>query len=611
MIYGLLASYGLKVLLLSIVALVALLVIGRTSAAKRNVMAVASLLALLILPWMSAHAPRQEIPASAAVARPIAYAVMPTLAATDLTTATHAGPIVAEQVAVAANYGSIALVIAYFVIAGLLVLRLILGFIKVWSWTRDSSALLGNNVRTTEKARVPMTVWAGRSVILLPEEAKEWDQQRLAHVLGHERAHVQRRDLLWNVLGQLACAIYWPLPTVWALQRISRATSERSCDDMVLGSGIAPSEYANDLLTIARDLSRSWPAPALPMANKSEVESRIEHILSSRVRRGSAGLVALIATTTGSLVLSLPLAIIGLQGVPEGGQTPPTKTGWASPGSWSATPENGYVGTLPDGRKVQLLQVQRYNGQGFEAWKLDGTMIASPTIYGRTYWMTKPNRLVLVTRFQSSVTDDSITAGMGTGPAIEGEPPEQSFAGNGVLKASESGWRTAVSFNEIPIGNMTRSSYTFSLSDTAYVVIGTVKLNPDGSIAVDTKTLKDVSFISDAAVKVPIPNPKGGWMGKEGHELTRTAHGCSVKFTTAGGMVGDLKVTVFDKQGKAHESIWNDGGYVNGLVSNGLMETHYFEVPASQVDRIEIATRKDQAVELLDVKLQPKPIPPP
>jgi beta-lactamase regulating signal transducer with metallopeptidase domain len=612
MMYSILVSYGLRALLLSIVALLAQLAIKRCSASTRNVVAVASLLALLVLPLISANTATREVSAPAAIEKPIAYVAIPTFAVSDFTRATHSAPITALKAEAAANYGSTAIAILWLVIASLLILRLLVGFLRVRSWAKRSEVQFSKDVRMSAKVRVPMTVWAGRPLILLPTEAQEWDRERLAHVLGHEKAHIARRDLIWNFVGQIACALYWPLPTVWALQRISRDTSERSCDDKVLRSGIEPSDYAQDLLTIARDLSGAWPAAALPMAQKSEVASRIEHILNKKVRRGSAGVFALAATTAGSLALSLPVAVMGIRGIPQGAAVGPSAYGWASPGSWSATPGNGYVGTLPDGRKVQLLQVQRYNGRSFEAWKPDGTMIDSPTIYGRTYWMTKPNRLVLVTRFETKVTDDSINAGMGSGPYIEGEPVEQTFSGGGVLKATEPGWRTDVDYQEIDAPNMTRSSYTFNLCDSMFDVIGAVRPQAGGQIDVQTTSLKNVSFKDADEVQVPIPNPKGGWqMGADGKELERTAHGCSVNFLVPGRTVDDRSVKAIDKQGKAHESIWNVGGYVNGNPSEGDEERYYFELPATQVDRIEIATRKNQAVEILDVKLQPKPLPSP
>jgi len=162
--------------------------------------------------------------------------------------------------------------------------------------------------------RVPMPVVCGivRPVIVVPAAAQEWTDGRRRAVLCHEIAHLRRRDLVVNLLGRVACAFHWFNPLVWFAAWRLRIESERACDDMVLGVGTRPSEYADHLLQIVCVAARArTPAVALPMAERRVFEGRMLAILERDARRAppsvrQAGAVALLA-----LFVSLPLAAMG------------------------------------------------------------------------------------------------------------------------------------------------------------------------------------------------------------------------------------------------------------------------------------------------------------
>ena len=56
---------------------------------------------------------------------------------------------------------------------------------------------------------MPMTWGLFHPTVLLPANADTWPAERRRIVLVHELAHVSRRDCLWQLLTQLACAVYW------------------------------------------------------------------------------------------------------------------------------------------------------------------------------------------------------------------------------------------------------------------------------------------------------------------------------------------------------------------------------------------------------------------
>jgi HEAT repeat protein/beta-lactamase regulating signal transducer with metallopeptidase domain len=161
--------------------------------------------------------------------------------------------------------------------------------------------------------RLPMPFACGllHPAIVLPSGAAEWDDRRRRTVLFHELAHLTRYDLVVNTLGQLTCAIYWFHPLVWMAVRRLRIESERACDDLVLGVGTRPSEYADHLLQIVCRASRArTPAIALPMAQRHEFEGRMLAILERAARRDPAS--SRHAAVLGALALALVIPLAAL-----------------------------------------------------------------------------------------------------------------------------------------------------------------------------------------------------------------------------------------------------------------------------------------------------------
>ena len=118
----------------------------------------------------------------------------------------------------------------------------------------------------------------------MPADADTWSESRLRVVLLHELAHVKRRDCLTHVLGQAACAFHWFNPLAWLAVKRARTERERACDDLVLACGTRGSDYADQLLEMARVLRGDrFPAllggASLAMAHRSQLEGRLMAIL--------------------------------------------------------------------------------------------------------------------------------------------------------------------------------------------------------------------------------------------------------------------------------------------------------------------------------------------
>jgi beta-lactamase regulating signal transducer with metallopeptidase domain len=140
---------------------------------------------------------------------------------------------------------------------------------------------------------MPSTWGSLRPVILLPNESDEWSPGRIKVVLRHELAHIKRFDCLSQLIARIACALYWFNPLAWLAERRMCVERERACDDLVLSGGACkPSEYAAQLVEIARGFRQGPAAAAIAMARASHPEGRIAAMLDASRSRRTPGLAA-------------------------------------------------------------------------------------------------------------------------------------------------------------------------------------------------------------------------------------------------------------------------------------------------------------------------------
>jgi TonB family protein len=161
---------------------------------------------------------------------------------------------------------------------------------------------------------MPIT-WGGlRPVVILPASASDWPETRRRMVLFHELTHIARYDWLLQICAELARCFYWFHPLSWIAAGNLRHESERACDDAVLNSGIAASDYATQLLDLARTLensSRNW-ATALAVARPSTLERRFIAMLNPSINRNQISRGAGLFTVFAALCFLLPLAALRL-----------------------------------------------------------------------------------------------------------------------------------------------------------------------------------------------------------------------------------------------------------------------------------------------------------
>jgi beta-lactamase regulating signal transducer with metallopeptidase domain len=167
-----------------------------------------------------------------------------------------------------------------------------------------------------DRLGVPVTWGVVYPVVLLPEGADEWPEERRHYVLVHEMAHVKRLDALTQLIGQVTLALFWFNPLMWIAVRRMQLEREHACDDYVLLHGTQPSRYAADLLEMVQSLGTpehraAQPAfAALAMARRSEFEGRMLSILDPRLDRHPLHRGRTLMSALAALLIIVPLAAL-------------------------------------------------------------------------------------------------------------------------------------------------------------------------------------------------------------------------------------------------------------------------------------------------------------
>jgi beta-lactamase regulating signal transducer with metallopeptidase domain len=173
-------------------------------------------------------------------------------------------------------------------------------------------------VRLSEKARVPYTIGALRPLIVLPDYfGANVNEARLLSVIGHEMAHVARRDYLTNLFCELVAVTVSFHPLTFLIKRQIDRTRELACDELVTNYVLAPRVYARSLLWAA-DVTQGYASQAfmLSIFDGKILEERIVRIMrtSKRVTTGAARTMMLAAVAVLSLsALSLSFFSVELQ----------------------------------------------------------------------------------------------------------------------------------------------------------------------------------------------------------------------------------------------------------------------------------------------------------
>jgi hypothetical protein len=179
--------------------------------------------------------------------------------------------------------------------------------------------------RESEALALPQTLGSWRPVVMLPRSGRDWPAGWRDAVVAHEVAHVRGRDPLWQLLGEIACAVYWFHPLAHLALRQLRIERELAADDATLAAGLRASDYAHVLFELA--CIPEQPAAVggvVPLLTPGGLKARIRALLEPGRRRRSARAAGVVMGALGLSTL-LPLAAA----VPSRPEPPaPVASGW-------------------------------------------------------------------------------------------------------------------------------------------------------------------------------------------------------------------------------------------------------------------------------------------
>jgi uncharacterized protein (TIGR03435 family) len=334
------ASIVTKATLITTLGLMGAWLARQSRAAVRHAVLAASFAALLALPIASILAPpvRIAVAQQPSVPSPHAEAIAPTqpYAPMDVNNGNTSS---ISRRSLPPLYDL--LLVGWFAGAALFLLRMITGLRQVhflrqfglpWSpgqsvverMALDAGISRYVEVLLHESLPAPVTCGVVRPAILLPLDAEAWDADDLNRAIMHELEHVRRGDWLSHCLARAVCAAYWFHPLVWIAWRQLALEAERSCDDAVLRRSEATA-YADQLVKLAQRLSTAEKTPAVAMASRSDLSSRVRAVLDGRQQRGRAGtiLVALACLTAVVTVVAMsPLRMVAAPQQPATAPSP-------------------------------------------------------------------------------------------------------------------------------------------------------------------------------------------------------------------------------------------------------------------------------------------------
>ncbi|HKW44974.1 MAG TPA: M56 family metallopeptidase [Candidatus Eremiobacteraceae bacterium] len=202
--------------------------------------------------------------------------------------------------------------IAWYLIATILIVRLIVGHIRLqnikdravllgaWhqsrlaEWLRMSGSSRVPRLLVSDAIEIPVAIGLFHPAIVVPANlvdhltGPEFDQIGM-----HELAHVRRLDDWTNLLQKIAEALLFFSPAVYFIGRQLSIEREVACDDWVVSTTGGARPYANCLTRLA-ELAATRPASVLPslgaVFSKKQIFTRIERLLDRT--RNSRPLVA-------------------------------------------------------------------------------------------------------------------------------------------------------------------------------------------------------------------------------------------------------------------------------------------------------------------------------
>ncbi len=166
---------------------------------------------------------------------------------------------------------------------------------------REAFGLEEVDLRVSDSVPGPVTV--GAVVLLPPAFLAESTPDELTSALGHEMAHIRRRDYALHLASEALLVLISFHPAVRRLRRRLAETREMACDEATVERLIGARAYARSLLSVAASVA-GLPRPALTLGvhDPDTLEERMKRLTDPRSRLGRR--LALASLSVALLVLA-------------------------------------------------------------------------------------------------------------------------------------------------------------------------------------------------------------------------------------------------------------------------------------------------------------------
>lgn len=141
---------------------------------------------------------------------------------------------------------------------------------------------------TSDSVSSPMVIGLMSPKIILPENiVNNLSEDKLAPIILHEQAHIQRNDTWFGVLQELIAIIFWWSPVIRILNKKIHIDRELACDLRAAKQLDSGKQYAQSLVDCAKLMltqQRSILAMGL-FSQKKELSYRINEVLKNNSRK--------------------------------------------------------------------------------------------------------------------------------------------------------------------------------------------------------------------------------------------------------------------------------------------------------------------------------------
>lgn len=139
-------------------------------------------------------------------------------------------------------------------------------------------------LRCSANVPAPFTKGFRKPVIYLPRTALDWNANQLHHVLCHELAHIQRKDIVIITIQNILNVLYFFHPLVWIANHQLNFQREKICDDTAIALlNENPASYGRTLMDNLESFLVHRRLPLITnglFSSKKTIIRRFEYLLN-------------------------------------------------------------------------------------------------------------------------------------------------------------------------------------------------------------------------------------------------------------------------------------------------------------------------------------------